>query len=246
MKTFYSQQGEDIYIYNNFINKICPDGLFVELGAMDGIVYSNTKFFEDQLKMKGVLIEPTKTFDKLMSNRPNCMCYNVAVNYIKERVKFIGEHATAGLVDAMSPAFKKALHPHSPEYYVNGEPMSDILNKSNIKYIDLITIDVEGGEEVVLKTLDFNIPIYVICIELDGYNLEKDDRCRKILSNNGFTFKKRLCINEFWVNDNYYRKNLLYDATIKKLEFTKNIYDIGSFPYLEKHVRKEVEGSLKN
>jgi len=47
MKTFYSQQGEDIYIYNNFINKICPDGLFVELGAMDGIVYSNTKFFED-------------------------------------------------------------------------------------------------------------------------------------------------------------------------------------------------------
>jgi hypothetical protein len=39
MKIFYSQQGEDVYIYKNFINKVSPDGIFVELGAMDGICY---------------------------------------------------------------------------------------------------------------------------------------------------------------------------------------------------------------
>lgn len=53
---FYSQQGEDIYIYRNFINKQVPDGIFVELGAMNGVTYSNTKFFEDTLKMSGTLI----------------------------------------------------------------------------------------------------------------------------------------------------------------------------------------------
>jgi hypothetical protein len=53
MNYFYSQQGEDIYIYNNFINKIVPDGTFIELGAMDGVIYSNTKFFEDTLKFSG-------------------------------------------------------------------------------------------------------------------------------------------------------------------------------------------------
>ena len=42
---FYSQQGEDCYIFNNYINTQREDGTFVELGAMDGLWYSNTKFF---------------------------------------------------------------------------------------------------------------------------------------------------------------------------------------------------------
>ena len=70
-KTFYSQQGEDVYIYKNFINKVSPDGVFVELGAMDGIRYSNTKFFEDELKMSGTLIEPTNQYFSLIFG--NCL-----------------------------------------------------------------------------------------------------------------------------------------------------------------------------
>ena len=37
MKTFYSQQGEDVFIYKNFINKFNSSGIFVELGGMNGI-----------------------------------------------------------------------------------------------------------------------------------------------------------------------------------------------------------------
>ena len=65
MHTFYSQQGEDIYVYRNFINKIAPNGIFVELGAMNGITYSNTKFFEDTLQFSGTLIEPTDQYHSL-------------------------------------------------------------------------------------------------------------------------------------------------------------------------------------
>uniref|UniRef100_A0A6C0HAN4 Methyltransferase FkbM domain-containing protein n=1 Tax=viral metagenome TaxID=1070528 RepID=A0A6C0HAN4_9ZZZZ len=101
MNYFYSQQGEDIYIYNNFINKIVPDGTFIELGAVDGVIYSNTKFFEDKLKFSGTLIEPTNQYANLIQNRPNCNCYNVAVNYTNEKVKFLGNFATAGLVPWM-------------------------------------------------------------------------------------------------------------------------------------------------
>jgi hypothetical protein len=39
-----SQFGEDMYIYNNFINVYSSDGIFIELGAMDGCVYSNSFF----------------------------------------------------------------------------------------------------------------------------------------------------------------------------------------------------------
>ena len=43
MKNFYSQQIEDLYVYNNFINKPNSTGIFVELGGLDGVTYSNTK-----------------------------------------------------------------------------------------------------------------------------------------------------------------------------------------------------------
>ena len=144
----------------------------------------------------------------------------------------------------MHPNFKNLWHKNSSEYYVDGLPISDILNKSNIKYIDCISIDVEGGEEVVLKTMDFNIPIYVICIELDGHNIEKDERCRKILIEKGFTFKIRININEFWINENYYRKELLYDET-KKINFISSINEIGYFPYLASHVLGDIEKVIK-
>ncbi len=41
---FYAQQGEDVYTLFNFINKVTPDGIFVEIGGFDGLTYSNTKF----------------------------------------------------------------------------------------------------------------------------------------------------------------------------------------------------------
>lgn len=240
---FYSQQGEDIYIYRNFINKEVPDGIFVELGAMDGIKYSNTKFFEDTLKMKGTLIEPTSQYFQLIDNRPQCKNYNTAVHYTKDKVKFLGDYATAGLTETMHENFKTIWHQNSSEYYVEGEPFSDILHKSNLTYIDLLSIDVEGGEEVVLKTMDFTIPVYLICIELDGHNIEKDERCRQILIQNGFSFDRKICINEFWVNPHYHRKNLLYDDSIPKKEFI-NIYELGHFHFLERHCAEEVQQNL--
>jgi len=245
MNTFFSQQGEDIYVYYNFINKIVPDGIFVELGAMDGVKYSNTKFFEDTLKFTGTLIEPTNQYDSLIYNRPKCKCYNVAVNYNKEKVKFIGDHATAGMIFTMNDTFKTLLHQNSNEYYVDGEPIREILEKSDIKYIDFMTIDVEGGEQVVLETMNFNIPIYIICIELDGYNKEKDETCRQILLRNGFTFDKRLCINEFWINKNYYRKNILYDNSVFQNRSFSSIGELGYFPFIEHHVISDVENALR-
>jgi hypothetical protein len=43
---YYSQCGEDEYIYNNYF-KNKKNGKYIELGALDGVLYSNTKFFED-------------------------------------------------------------------------------------------------------------------------------------------------------------------------------------------------------
>jgi hypothetical protein len=243
-KIFYSQQGEDIFIYRNFINLKRSDGIFVELGGVDGITYSNTKFFEDELNFKGVLIEPTKQYDKMIINRPKCDNYNLAVSYNKEKIKFLGDGATAGASDLMTENFKKSWHKQSYEYYVDGMPFCKILEKSNIKYIDLLSIDVEGGELMVMETMNWNIPVYVVLIELDNHNSDKDEKCREILRSNGFKFYNKMCINEFWINPNYFRKDLLWDNTIINDNFS-SIYELGKFVFLERHVVWEVEQSLR-
>jgi len=60
---------------------------------------------------------------------------------------------------------------------VNTTTLDNIFNEENITYIDFFSLDVEGGELDVLNTINWsNISIYLICIELDGHNKEKDER----------------------------------------------------------------------
>lgn len=240
---FYGQQGEDVFIYNHFLNTKRTDGTFVELGGMDGITYSNSKFFEDELGYTGVLIEPTPQYHKMIQYRPHCKNFNVAVSTEVGRVRIKGTHATAGLVETMHPDFEKRFHGATSETYeVGAMPLSMILKMAGIQYIDFLSIDVEGGEFVVLSTMDFDIPVYVIAIELDGYNEEKDQSCRDILTRHGFTCKKRLGNNEFWTNDSYFRRDGLYDSTIPKIARLDE--ESVQFACLEHHVREEVQESL--
>ena len=62
---------------------------------------------------------------------------------------------------------------------VQGQLFKNILYDSKIPYIDLLSIDVQGGELAVLETMDFNIPVYVIIIELDEGDKIKDNKCRE-------------------------------------------------------------------
>ena len=55
----FSQCQEDIFLNENYFHNK-KNGTFIELGALDGVVYSNTKFFEDQHGWSGILIEPHK------------------------------------------------------------------------------------------------------------------------------------------------------------------------------------------
>jgi FkbM family methyltransferase len=240
---FYSQQGEDFFVYRFFINQKRDDGIFVELGAFDGETYSNTKFFEENLKFKGVLIEPIPNmFKKLIINRQNSICYDFAISNEVGTVEFIGDGATSGIEEVMTNKFKDNWHKNSRKYIVNCCPIKDLLQKSNIKYIDFFSIDVEGGEKMILDTMDWSIDIYVICIELDGHNVEKDEYCRNILKEKGFRFEMQMCINEFWVNHSYKRKDLLYKKT--KLTFT-NILDYGQHKYIENHCIPIINNSIK-
>ncbi len=74
---YNSQIGQDKWVHSVLGNK--ENGFFIELGACDGLYYSNTLFFEKQLGWGGICIEPNDLyFDKLKSNRA-CKLSNALV-----------------------------------------------------------------------------------------------------------------------------------------------------------------------
>ena len=244
-KIFYSQQGEDLLIYRNFINKNVEDGIFLELGACDGLRYSNTMFFEQFLGFNGILIEPVEEmYEKLNNNRPNNYLYQNAISNNKEDIEFLINGPVSGACLHMQNTFINSWHKNSIKRKIKTKKLSDIFNENNIKYIDFFSLDVEGSELDVLNTIDWSkISIYLICIELDNHNIEKNEKCKSILKNNGFIFKTKMCINEFWVNPKYERIDILFDNK-KKDKFSGNINDYGIHLYSEPHCKNIIEKSI--
>ena len=76
---FYSQFNQDSDLETN-IFKGYKNGIYVDVGAHDGISINNTLYFQKNNNWTGINIEPIKiVFDKLAINRPNDININCAV-----------------------------------------------------------------------------------------------------------------------------------------------------------------------
>lgn len=207
---FYSQQDEDKYIIQYLLKEKINDGTYLEIGACDGLLYSNTKTLEDFFNFKGILIEPQeKLFNNIKNNRSieKNEIYNCAVtNNESSTISFIGDNAEAGVVNNINTNLNR--FQWWSEYKVQNKKMKDILHNSQFTYIDFMIIDVEGSELSLLKSIDFTFPIFCIIIEAHSGEQEKNKIFGKFLNDNGFTFKERQRGNEIWLNHNYFRKHL--------------------------------------
>jgi FkbM family methyltransferase len=213
---YYSQAQEDIFLHQNiFKNK--QNGKYIELGALDGVLYSNTKFFEDTLNWSGILIEPNPhKFDALKENRPNNFLFNNLVSCHTEPLDFrcfVHNHAAVSGVENTLPPN------HFDEYFnqsidvlpqdripMQPKPLSDIVKETGLTHIDLLSLDVEGHEYEVLKSWDFSVPIDVILIEILGQDQAKEELCREILIRNNYRFLAKCAHNEIYVLNTFSRE----------------------------------------
>jgi len=210
---YYSQCGEDFFLNNNFF-KNAKNFYYIELGALDGVLYSNTKFFEDQLNWTGILIEPHPSkFKLLQKNRPNNFLFNNLVSCETDMLNFKyfeNHHAAISGVEKTLPTN------HFEQYYDNPEwrhlqqssilikPMTltEIIKSTNIKNFNLLSLDVEGHEYEVLCSWDFSIPIEIILIEILGLDTNKEELCRQILRKNDYIFACVYKHNEIYILKN--------------------------------------------
>lgn len=207
-KYYYSQSKEDIYLNTNYF-KDKKNGTYVELGAVDGVLYSNTKFFQDTLNWKGILIEPSPNmFSLLKKNRPNDLVFNEIVSSYTSELEFkVSEEHPAVSTLAVSQ-LKKWNFGHTKSIYIKPRTLTSIIKSTHISYIDLLSLDVEGHEYEVLQSWDFSVPIYLILIEQLEANKDKNKLCREILENNGYRYVESIPgDNDIYINDSLLTTN---------------------------------------
>ena len=201
----------DRYIHENYIKKRFNDGTFLELGALNGRRFSNTKFFEDNMGFnQGVLIEPDpKSFTQLVKNRPKCECFNYAIHTEHKSVSFLtGGNSAMNCVDhSEAKTHIKDFHKR-PGWGISStvpaERLDVILQKTKLEYLDFWSLDVEGSELQCLNSMDWSIPIGLVVIETTA-NKEQIDN---IMIKHGFSFMEQLYSDTIYFNLNYFRRNL--------------------------------------
>jgi len=210
----YSQYKEDLFLNKNFF-KNKRDGVYIELGALDGVLFSNTKFFEDTLNWSGILIEPhPDSFNSLKINRPNNILFSDLVSCNKENLHF---RYFKNTYEAVSGVENTLSQHHFDTYFESNDPLAkaatqcriiitprtltELITSTNLKHIDFMSLDVEGHEYEVLQSWDFSIPIDLILIEMLGVQPEKDELCRKLLIDKGYTYSMGTTLSEIYVRD---------------------------------------------
>ena len=185
---FHSQYNQDKYLETN-VFKGLKNGFFVDVGAHDGKTINNTLFFEENNNWTGINIEPIKSvFEKLIINRPKCINLNIAVCNNDGETEFICNtgytEMLSGIKDTFDSRHKQRLenenrihNSNTKIINVKTKKLQTICNEHNVSHINYLSIDVEGAEFEVIKSIDFN----KIFIDIIGFENNYNDKSLPII-----------------------------------------------------------------
>lgn len=150
------QKHEDAFVFENyFCGK--KNGVYLELGATDGHLYSNTINYERHFNWSGILIEAGPAGKEIERNR------NRSHNHIINQGVCSGRQ---GAINALSHGGASDIWGVENGSAVACQPLSSMLQEARVQHIDFFSLDVEGHELEVLETMDWNIPVGVWLVEL--------------------------------------------------------------------------------
>lgn len=213
---YYSQCGQDKIIHENYFRNH-KSGTFVDIGAHDGVTFSNTYFFEKELGWSGICVEPIpEVFAQLTANR-KCCCIQGCIANASGTEKFYRVLSPVTHVEMLSGLEKNYSLTHFrrmnnevslsngtlQSIEVRCHLLNDVLEQNGITHVNLLSIDTEGGEFEILGSIDFSrYQIDVITVE-DNY---KDPRFIPFLTEKGFKFVRRIEQDLLFVSDHFKTK----------------------------------------
>ena len=183
------------------------NGFYIEIGAHDGILNSNTYYYEKNLNWRGVLVEPSNYFKNLKKNRSkrNLFYKKICVPFkFKKKISFeqIGPYSRSN--DLISTKYLKWHKTKSDEVKniykktvnknIKTSNLNDILKISKApKLIDFFSLDVEGVEYEVLTGIDHSTYRFkYILVECRDFN-----KINNYLLKNNYIFIEKLSKKDY-------------------------------------------------
>lgn len=150
-RIFYAKHEQDRQLIEEYPHWLThrTGKTYLEMGALDGVTVSNTKFFYD-LGWRGVLVEPQDACRALIArHRPEDIVYANAscagfASFPLEQV--VGECVGGvGGRDYLNERREDSL-PNATTVDVSCSPIGHMLRLANVTKLDLWSLDVEGAE----------------------------------------------------------------------------------------------------
>ena len=207
---YNSQYGQDKFFDEEIFRKK-EHGFFLDIGAHDGVSLSNTYFFEKFRNWRGICVEPLPhIFERLRINR-NCIKIQGCIANFNGSSKFIfvdggeGEfpEMLSGLSDFYDPKHyqlvQHGVNQHNgslKELQVQCYQINDILTRYKVSHIDYCSIDTEGSELQILKSIDFKSHV------IEAFSVENNFGERKIrlfMKSKNYELIKHLKGDDFYV-----------------------------------------------
>ena len=193
----YSQESQDLKVLLHY--KLKRDGYFLEIGASDGVKFSNTYLLEQKYNWSGICVEPIKDdYNKLINNR-SCHCSDLAV-YSKSNEELEFNIYEYNLLFGLNKHVNTySNQPIKEKVIVKTITLNDLLEKYNApSFIEYLSIDTEGSEYEILSVFNFTKYKFGLIHVEHNYEEPKRQQIKELLLKNGYIY-----IGEYKQDDFY-------------------------------------------
>jgi FkbM family methyltransferase len=196
-----SQLGQDLWVLEQLGWK--RNGFFVEFGATDGVLLSNSWLLEKHFGWSGICAEPNpKFFERLQQNRSCRLSSDCVFRSSGEQMKFVLADAFGGLEDLGQD--DQHVDKRN-DYAAVGEVITvttlslmDLLEQQGApQLIDYLSIDTEGSELAILEGIDWN-RYQFRCISVEHNFTEQRLDIQKLLEAQGYERREAQWDDWYW------------------------------------------------
>jgi FkbM family methyltransferase len=196
MPQYYSQFGQDKFL-DTKVFKGFRDGIYMDIGAHDGISLNNTLYFERELGWRGVNIEPNPdVYEKLLQNRPNSACVKCAVSSENGTAEFLVNTGYTEMLSGLKHTYdkrhlerieteEKTSNSSHQTIQVDTRRFDTICENLGINRIHYLSIDVEGAEFDVIQSIDFS-KVFIDVIDFENNYKDKSKMIVDYLHERGY------------------------------------------------------------
>ncbi len=158
----FSRAGQDWWLDTKAFKRK-RRGTFIDIGGFDGLIASNTLFFELLRGWRGILLEPSPTLFRRAAKFRRCRCLQRAVAPEAGRLPFLhvldGYLEMGGLLESYDETTRTRLaqNPKHREEVIEVEAvtLADLFEEHGLSEVDYISLDVEGAELAILEGFPF-------------------------------------------------------------------------------------------